>query len=79
MRAFTCQWHETKQKKMKTIYNKSFNHIATLIFKAVAMVLSAALVVLNILHAVAMQTQMLLLGIGLACIVIVNLDTKKGL
>jgi hypothetical protein len=67
------------RKKMKTIYNKSFNHIATLIFKAVAMVLSAALVVLNILHAVAMQTQMLLLGIGLACIVIVNLDTKKGL
>lgn len=63
---------------MKTISSKSFNQIATLIFKAVAMALSVAVVVLNILRAVDLQTQALLLGIGLACIAIVNLETEKG-
>jgi hypothetical protein len=63
---------------VKTIYNKSFNQIATLIFKVVAMSLCLAVVILNILRALDLQTQALLLGISLACIAIVNLDTEKG-
>jgi hypothetical protein len=47
---------------MKMIYNESFNQIATLIFKAVDLALSVGLVVLNILRAVDMQTQSLLLA-----------------
>jgi ABC-type cobalamin transport system permease subunit len=66
------------RKRIKMIYNRSSNQIATLNFKAVAMALSVALLLLNILRAVDMQTQMLLLGIGLACIAPVNLDSEKG-
>jgi hypothetical protein len=42
------------------------------------MVLRVALVVLNILRAVDLQTQALLTGIGLACNGLVNQDTEKG-
>jgi hypothetical protein len=34
--------------------------------------------VLNILGTAELQTQTLLLGIGLACLAIVTLDTEKG-
>ena len=63
---------------MKTFYNKSFNQIVTLIFKTVAMALSVTLLVLNILRAGDLKTQVHLFGIGLACMPIVNLDTEKG-
>lgn len=61
---------------MKT--NKSFNQIVTLVFKGVALATGIAVVVLNILGAAELQTQALLLGIGLACLAIVTLDTEKG-
>ena len=57
--------------------NKSFNQIVTLVFKGVALAMAVAVVVLNILGAVELQTQALLLGIGLACLAIVTLDTGK--
>jgi hypothetical protein len=56
--------------------NKSFNQIVTLVFKAVALAMAVAVVVLNILGVVALQTQALLLGIGLACLAIVSLDKR---
>ena len=61
---------------MKTTSNKSFNQIVTLVFKGVAMATAVAVVVLNILGAVDLQTQVFLLGIGLACLAIVNLGTE---
>ncbi len=63
---------------MKTTSNKSFNQIVTLVFKGVAMAMAVAVVVLNILGAVDLQTQVLLLGIGLACLEIVSLDSGWG-
>lgn len=56
--------------------NKSFNQIVTLVFKGVALAMAVAVVVLNILGAVELQTQALLLGIGLACLAIVSLDKR---
>jgi hypothetical protein len=63
---------------MKTTSNKSFNQIVTLVFKGVAMAMAVAVVVLNILGAADLKTQVLLLGIGLACLAIVSLDSGKG-
>ena len=62
---------------MKTTSNKSFNQIVTLVFKGVAMATAVAVVVLNILGAAELQTQVLLLGIGFACLAILNLDNEK--
>lgn len=61
---------------MKT--DKSFNQIVTLAFKGVALATGIAVVVLNILGAAKLQTQTFLLGIGLACLAILTLDTEKG-
>lgn len=58
--------------------NKSVSQIVTLVFKGVAMAMAVAVVVLNILGAAELQTQVLLLGIGLACLSIVALETEKG-
>jgi hypothetical protein len=63
---------------LKTIYNSSINLTAPLIFKVVALALSLVLVELNILRAIDIRTQLLLLGIGLTCVAILNLDTEKG-
>ena len=51
---------------MKTTSNKSFSQPVTLVFKGVTMAMAVAVVVLNILGAVDLQTQAHLLGIGLA-------------
>ena len=63
---------------MKTTSNKSFSQLVTLVFKGVAMAMAVAVVVLNILGAVDPKTQVLLPGIGLACLAIVSLDSEKG-
>ena len=62
---------------MKTTSNKSVSQIVTLVSKGVAMAMAVAVVALNILGAVDLQTQVLLLGIGLACLAIVNLGTEE--
>ena len=62
---------------MKTTSNKSFSQIVTLVFKGVAMAMAVAVVVLNILGVAELQTQVLLLGIGLACLAILTLDAGK--
>jgi|GEM_PF-966115 len=55
--------------------NKSFNQIVNLAFKGVALAAGIAVVVLNILRTAELQTQTLLLGIGLACLAMVILNT----
>ena len=61
---------------MKTTSNQSVSQIVTLVFKGVAMAMAVAMVVLTS-GSVDLQTQVLLLGIGLACLAIVNLDAGK--
>jgi len=45
--------------------DKSIGEIITLVFKAIAMAMAVAVVVLNILGAAPVETQTLLLGFGL--------------
>lgn len=63
--------------KVTSASTKSVGEIVTLVFKGVGMALSVAAVVLNILGAVSLQTQALLLAIGVACLGIVALDAEK--
>ena len=57
--------------------NKNIGKIVTLVFKGVAMAMAVAAVVLNILKSAPLETQVLLLGIGLACLAIVTLDSSQ--
>jgi hypothetical protein len=62
---------------MKTTSTKSIGEIVTLAFKGVGMAMAVAVVVINIMGVANLQTQALLLGIGLACLGIVSLDNEK--
>lgn len=62
---------------MKTTSVRSVGEIVTLAFKGVGLAMPVAAVVLNILGAADLQTQVLLLGIGAACLGIVSLDNEK--
>lgn len=62
---------------MKTTSVRSVGEIVTLAFKGVGLAMPVAAVVLNILRAADLQTQVLLLGIGAACLGIVSLDNEK--
>jgi hypothetical protein len=48
--------------------------IVDLAFKGVGLAMAVAVVILNILKAASVETSVLLLGIGLFCVAIVNLD-----
>ena len=61
---------------MKT--NSSFGNIVTLVFKGVGLAMAIATVVLNILGAAPLETQVLMLGISLACLAIVVLDGNQA-
>ena len=65
---------------MKTISvsTKAVGEIITLVFKGVGMAMPVAVVVVNILGTASLQTQVLLLGIGVACLGIVALDSEKS-
>ena len=63
--------------KTTSVSTKSVGEIITLVFKGVGMAMAVAAVVLNILGTASLQTQVLLLGIGLACLGIVSLDNEK--
>jgi hypothetical protein len=46
-----------------------------LVFKGVGLAMAVAVVVLNILKTAPVETSILLLGVGLFCLAIVNLDS----
>jgi threonine/homoserine efflux transporter RhtA len=54
---------------------KSVGQIVTLAFKGIAVAMAVAAVVTNVLGAAAVETQALLLGIGLAALAITALDS----
>ena len=60
-----------------SVSTKSVGEIITLVFKGVGMAMPVAVVVVNILGTASLQTQVLLLGIGVACLGIVALDSEK--
>ncbi|MBE3038318.1 MAG: hypothetical protein IMZ62_05860 [Chloroflexi bacterium] len=56
--------------------NKKTGKIVTLVFKAVALAMSVAVVVTNIMGVMEPKGQVLLLGIGLFCLAISALDKE---
>ena len=61
-----------------SVSTKSVGEIITLVFKGIGMAMPVAVVVVNILGTASLQTQVLLLGIGVACLGIVALDSEKS-
>jgi threonine/homoserine efflux transporter RhtA len=55
---------------------KSVGQIVTLAFKGIAVAMAVAAVVTNVLGVAAVETQTLLLGIGLAALAITALDSE---
>lgn len=54
--------------------NKSIGEIITLVFKAVALAMSVAAVVLNILGVASLEMLTLFLGFGLFCLAVTSMD-----
>ncbi len=55
--------------------SKTVGQIITLVFKGIAVAMAVAAVVTNVLGAAPVETQALLLGIGLAALAITALDS----
>jgi hypothetical protein len=53
---------------------RNIQGIVNLVFKAVALAMGVAVVVLSILHVATVETSILMLGIGLFCLAITELD-----
>jgi len=56
--------------------NNRIGKIVTLVFKGVALAMSVAVVVTNIMGVMDIKGQVLLLGIGLFCLAITTLDKE---
>lgn len=56
---------------------KKISKMVDLVLRAVAVGMAIAVVVLNVLAAVPVQTQILLLGIGLFCLAVTALDAQR--
>ena len=57
--------------------NNKMKDLVNLIFKAVAIAMGIAVVVLNILNEIDIKSSIIMLGIGLACVGIYLLDNKE--
>lgn len=57
--------------------NSKIKDLVNLIFKAVAIAMGIAVVVLNILNEIDIKSSIIMLGIGLACVGIYLLDNKE--
>lgn len=57
--------------------NSKIKDLVNLIFKAVAIAMGIAVVVLNILNEIDIKSSIIMLGIGLACVAIYLLDNKE--
>ena len=69
---------ELLQAKKKEYSATKLKDIVNLIFKAVALAMGIAVVILNILDKIDVKSSILLLGIGIACIGIYLLDEKEN-
>lgn len=69
---------ELLQAKKKEYPNTKLKDLVNLIFKAVALAMGIAVVVLNILDKIDVKSSIIMLGIGIACISIYLLDQKEN-
>ena len=67
---------ELLQAKKKEYPNTKLKDLINLIFKAVALAMGIAVVVLNILDKIDTKSSVIMLGVGIACIGIYLLDEK---
>ena len=66
-----------KAKKKENSNTTKMKDLINLIFKAVALAMGIAVVVLNILNQIDVKSSIIMLGIGIACIAIYLLDNKE--
>jgi hypothetical protein len=57
--------------------DKSASQITNIALKGIAVAMGVAVVVLNLLHAASIETQALLLGIGLFGLAVTNLQKER--
>ena len=69
---------ELLNSKNKEYFNSKIKDLVNLIFKAVALAMGIAVVVLNILDKIDTKSSIIMLGIGIACIGIYLLDEKEN-
>ena len=67
-----------KAKKKENSNTTKMKDLINLIFKAVALAMGIAVVVLNILNQIDIKSSIIMLGIGIACIAICLLDNKEN-
>ena len=67
-----------KAKKKENSNTTKMKDLINLIFKAVALAMGIAVVVLNILNQIDIKSSIIMLGIGIVCIAIYLLDNKKN-
>lgn len=68
---------ELLKAKKKDYSNTKIKDLINLIFKAVAIAMGIAVVILNVLDQIDVKSSIIMLGIGLACIGIYLLDSKE--
>ncbi len=69
---------ELLKAKKKDDSNTKLKDLINLIFKAVALAMGIAVVVLNILNQIDVKTSLVMLGIGIACVSIYLLNDKEN-
>ena len=67
-----------KAKKKENSNTAKMKDLINLIFKAVALAMGIAVVVLNILNQIDIKSSIIMLGIGIVCIAIYLLDNKEN-
>ena len=67
-----------KAKKKENSNTTQMKDLINLIFKAVALAMGIAVVVLNILNQIDIKSSIIMLGIGIACVAIYLLDNKES-
>ena len=69
---------ELLKAKKKENSNTKIKDLINLIFKAVALAMGIAVVVLNILNQIDIKSSIIMLGIGIVCMAIYLLDNKEN-
>ena len=67
-----------KAKKKENSNTTQMKDLINLIFKAVALAMGIAVVVLNILNQIDIKSSIIMLGIGITCVAIYLLDNKEN-
>lgn len=77
---YSAQDNPSSKYKWRMAMNKrnEFKMIVPLVFRALGLAMSVAVVVLNLLHTAPLETQVTLLGFGMACLAIAVFDQEKS-